>query len=114
MSGKCLQVAVLTAVLLPCLFQPAGASTGAVTCGKRNFTALTPADRLDRLDQFRDTLSPQDRNRLDRAMPRSSQGGVASCDAVESSRASCEDAAYAKALRETHLMRPFLSSLCAP
>lgn len=86
-------------------------------------SVLTPAERLNRLDRFRDNLSLSDRNRLDRALPRNASGGIARCDRTEESRASCEAAAYLPALRSSGLMPRFLamtaslpanSSTCRP
>ena len=73
-----------------------------------------PADMLDQLDQFRASLSEADRGRLDRALPRSANGGVAQCDTGEGSRAACEVAAYRPALRATGLNTRFQLTLCAP
>jgi hypothetical protein len=75
--------------------------------------AMPPADMLQRLDDFRDHLSPAARDRLDRALPRSADGGVAACDIGEGSRASCEVAAYMPALRSAGLMPRFLASVRA-
>jgi hypothetical protein len=75
---------------------------------------LMPAgDRLDRLDQFRDGLSLNDRTRLDKALPRNVEGGIAQCDKGDESRASCEAAAYLPALKSTGLMPRFLATLKA-
>lgn len=70
-------------------------------------TPIAPADRLAELDRFRDSLSPGDRQRLDEVLPRSADGGIARCDGIERSRASCEAAAYMPALRSTGLMARF-------
>ncbi|MCP3734232.1 EF-hand domain-containing protein [Sphingomonas sp. RP10(2022)] len=73
--------------------------------------AVAPADRLAQLDRFRDTLSPADRTRLDAALPRAPDGGIAQCDRTTGSRASCEAAAYLPALTATHLMPRFLATI---
>jgi hypothetical protein len=66
-----------------------------------------PADRLARLDGFRERLAPADRARLDAALPRDADGGIAACDDIQRSRASCEAAAYLPALRKAGLMPRF-------
>lgn len=81
-------------------------------CAKSNIVKLTPADTLQRLDDFRTGLAAPDRVRVDQALPRSANGGIAQCDAVEGSRASCEAAAYMPALRSTGLMPRFLATIC--
>lgn len=72
-------------------------------------TPTAPADQLAQLDKFRDSLSRGDRQRLDKVLPRSADGGIAQCDRAEGSRASCEAAAYIPALRSTGLMARFLA-----
>lgn len=74
---------------------------------------MPPGDRLDKLDGFRDGLSLSDRTRLDKALPRNAEGGIAQCDERDESRASCEAAAYLPALRSTGLMPRFLATLKA-
>lgn len=69
-----------------------------------------PAAVLEHLDDFRDSLSSKDRNRLDQALPRSIGGGIAQCGDTNASRASCETAAYMPALHRVGLMRRFLAS----
>jgi hypothetical protein len=86
-------------------------ATSAVPALPARFAALPPADRLQRLDAFRDALPAAERRRLDRALPRSAGGGIARCDRIERSRASCESAAYLPALRATGLLRRFLATL---
>jgi hypothetical protein len=81
-------------------------------CAKSDTVKLTPADTLQRLDDFRTSLPASDRLRLDRALPRNVDGGIAQCDAVEGSRASCEASAYMPALRTTGLMPRFLATIC--
>jgi len=81
-------------------------------CAESSIVKLTPADTLQRLDDFRTGLTTTDRIRLDRALPRSADGGIAQCNAVEGSRASCEAAAYMPALRTTGLMQRFLATIC--
>lgn len=70
---------------------------------------MAPADMLQLLDDFRANLAAADRLRLDQALPRDPDGGIAQCDAVEGSRASCEASAYMPALRTTGLMPRFLA-----
>jgi hypothetical protein len=86
--------------------------TRSSACAENDTVKLTPADTLQRLDDFRTSLPASDRLRLDRALPRSANGGIAQCDAVEGSRASCEAAAYMPALRSTGLMPRFLATIC--
>lgn len=82
-------------------------------CYKSDTVKLTPADALQRLDDFRAGLTPSDRARLDRALPRNAADGIGQCDVVEGSRASCEAAAYRPALRATGLMLRFLETICS-
>lgn len=74
---------------------------------------MTSGDRLDRLDRFRASLSPNDRTRLDEEIPRSADGGIARCDKDDESRASCEATAYLTALKSTGLMPRFLATVKA-
>ncbi len=83
-----------------------------VACSKSSLAKQPPADTLQRLDDFRAKLAATDRQRLDRALPRDADGGIAQCDAAEGSRASCEAAAYMPALRTTGLMPRFLATIC--
>ncbi len=86
--------------------------TGSGVCSGPDTSNAAPADMLQRLDTFRASLTASDRRRLDRALPRSADGGIARCDAVEGSRASCEASAYLPALRATGLMPRFLATTC--
>lgn len=88
---------------------PAGA---APDCARSNTVRMSPADTLDLADRFRDGLSPADRARLDRALPRAADGGIAMCDRVDHDRASCEAQAYMPALRSTGLMPRYLATIC--
>lgn len=81
--------------------------------GASSTPACTVADRLQALDDFRAALSPADRARLDRALPRDGDGGIRQCDGVDTSRAACEAAAYRPALRRTGLMKRLTAGLCA-
>jgi hypothetical protein len=74
---------------------------------------MSPGNRLDQLDRFRDRLSLGDRTRLDKTLPRNAEGGIAQCDRRDESRASCEAAAYLPALRSTGLMPRFLATVKA-
>jgi hypothetical protein len=98
-------MAVLWSLLL------AGSAVPAVPA---RFTALPAGERLQRLDDFRDSLPAGARRRLDRALPRSAGGGIARCDHIDRSRASCESAAYLPALRATGLLPRFLATLRKP
>lgn len=80
-------------------------------CHQSNLVKITPADMLQRLDDFRDKLPAADRLRLDQALPRDADGGITECDKTEGSRASCEAAAYMPALRATGLMPQFLATI---
>ena len=90
------------------------AQSGATRSGtdQSDTTRFTPGDMLQKLDDFRDGLPTADRARLDRALPRDADGGIAQCDAIDGSRASCESSAYMPALRDTGLMPRFLATLC--
>ncbi|WP_312808345.1 hypothetical protein [Agrobacterium cavarae] len=81
-------------------------------CLKAITVQLSTADLLDRLDTFREHLSTQDQQQLDQALPRSSNGGIAQCADVDTSRASCENGAYMRALRSTGLLPVFVSTIC--
>lgn len=96
---------------LPC--RPGALCATAQSGQAATYNAMAPADRLDRLDRFRDTLPVADRKRLDTALPRSPDGGIAGCDQAEGSRASCEAAAYLPALRATGLLSRFLETVPA-
>jgi hypothetical protein len=96
---------------LPC--QPGATCATARSGQTARYTAMAPADRLDLLDRFRDSLPIADRKRLNTALPRSPDGGVARCDHTEGSRASCEAAAYLPALRATDLLSRFLKTVPA-
>lgn len=91
----------------------AASAQAAPTDHKHQGAYVAPAEMLDRLDRFRDSLSPTDRDRLDKALPRSINGGIAKCDRAEGSRASCEAAAYMPALRATGLMQRFRATATA-
>lgn len=95
----------------------AAQTTGAPTavseaCAKSDTVKMTPADMLQRLDDFRASLASADRLRLDQVLPRDADGGIAQCDAVEGSRASCEASAYLPALRTAGLLPSFLATIC--
>jgi hypothetical protein len=101
-----------TAMLLTSLQGSGAPPVKSPACAKADTVKMAPADQLQRLDDFRASLAETDRLRLDRALPRSANGGIARCDAVEGSRASCEASAYMPALRATGLMPRFLATIC--
>ena len=82
-------------------------------CAQSDIVRMTPADTLQLLDDFRAALPVADRQRLDRALPRDADGGIAQCDTTEGSRASCEVAAYMPAFRSSRLMPQFLATICS-
>jgi hypothetical protein len=82
------------------------------SCLKTTTSKLPTAELLERLDTFRDDLPAPDRQRLDQMLPRSSDGGIARCAKVDTSRASCENGEYIGALRSTGLLTVFLSNMC--
>ena len=96
---------------LPC--QPGALCATARSGQIARYTAMAPADRLDLLDRFRDGLPVADRKRLDTALPRSPDGGIARCEQTEGSMASCQAAAYLPALRATNLLSRFLGTVPA-
>ena len=98
-------------VMLLAAMPQASPSTVTSNQSRSDTVKMTPADMLQRLDDFRASLTTADRLRLDGALPRDPDGGVAKCDAVEGSRASCEAAAYMPALRTTGLMQRFLATI---
>jgi hypothetical protein len=100
---------IMMAAAIQASSPPAATSSA---CAKSDTVKMTPADTLQRLDDFRASLPASDRLRLDRALPRSANGGIAQCDAGEGSRASCEASAYMPALRSTGLMPRFLATIC--
>lgn len=59
---------------------------------------------------FRDTLAVADRARLDAALPRGADGGIAQCSGQ--SGADCGALAYTAAFNKTGLMQRFLATLC--
>ncbi|WP_155913831.1 hypothetical protein [Asticcacaulis sp. AC466] len=81
-------------------------------CLKTAESRLAPADLLQRLDDFRDSLSGDKRAKLDQALPRAADGGIARCSATDTSRASCENGAYLKALKVTGLLPDFATTIC--
>ena len=101
-------------LMLALVLADPGAAPGAIArrCFEGDTVQLTPADLLDIEDRFRDSLSKADRVRLDKALPRGLNGGIARCDTVQGSRASCESGAYFPALRTTGLMPRFLKTIC--
>ncbi|MGV1949231.1 hypothetical protein ACQZ44_00280 [Agrobacterium vitis] len=92
--------------------QTPGLPAPSTTCAQAKATDTAPADQLELLDQFRAHLAKADLERLDQALPRSSNDGIAQCDAVEGSRASCEVTAYMPAIENTGLMAQFIDFLC--
>lgn len=96
---------LLTAVHTP--LPPADRS-----CAALDNARTTAAGRLERLDEFRAGLTARGRWRLDRALRRDADDGIAQCDGIDRSRASCEAAAYLPALRSTGLMTRFVASVC--
>lgn len=65
---------------------------------------------LDLEDGFRDSLGAADRRRLDAALPRTADGGIAQCtghDGVD-----CDVLAYTAAFNRTGMMPRFLATLC--
>lgn len=98
-------------VMLLAAMPQASPSTVTSNQSRSDTVKMTPADMLQRLDDFRASLTTAGRRRLDGALPRDLDGGIAMCDAVEGSRASCEAAAYMPALRITGLMPRFLATI---
>ncbi|MGU3391071.1 hypothetical protein [Sphingomonas sp. M1A8_2b] len=100
------------ALLLSAGQQPLPPAKRSHACAGLDDARTTPAGRLQRLDDFRTSLVARDRHRLDRALPRDADGGIAQCDGIDRSRASCEAAAYLPALRSSGLMEKFVASVC--
>lgn len=101
----------LAALLM--LFTPITTPPKPDACSQSDTQTMTPADLLQRLDDFRNNLPVVDRSHLDAALPRDTDGGIKQCDGIQSSRASCEASAYMPALRATGLMPRFLASICS-
>lgn len=100
------------ASMKPAVDTIAECSAGAGQAGIPAKIKMPAADLLDRLDRFREQLSADDRARLDKALPRSANGGIVQCDNVNESRASCENGAYFIALGKTGLLQAFYARLC--
>jgi hypothetical protein len=81
-------------------------------CALSDIIAIDPGDRLQLMDDFRESLASPDRRRLDKALPRDAGGGIAKCDNIDRSLASCEAAAYIPALQVTGLMPRFRKVAC--
>ena len=103
---------LIVMAILAVIVQTSSAPASAGDCYKSDTVKMKPAETLQRLDDFRDSLAATDRLRLDRALPRDADGGIARCDVAEGSRASCEAAAYMPALRITGLMARFIATIC--
>jgi len=101
-------------VPLPIAVQaPPIVATTASTCATANMSTIAPGDLLQRLDDFRARLDRRDRARLDQALPRDADGGIAACAGnVDRSEASCENGAYVRALHRTEMMPRFKAGLC--
>lgn len=103
---------VVMALLLSAGQTPLPPAKRPPACAALDNAKTTAGGRLQRLDDFRAGLAVRDRHRLDRALPRDADGGIAQCDGIDRSRASCEAAAYMPALRSAGLMRRFAASVC--
>ena len=82
----------------------------AVAAPQCDIAHYAPAELLDREEHFRDSLAVVDRARLDRALPRDGNDGVAVC--VGQDGAACDAQAYVKAFDATGLMPRFIAGLC--
>jgi len=88
------------------------ANTAAIRATSDRST-IAPGDLLQKLDDFRAHLNRRDRARLDQALSRAKDGGIAACAGnVDRSEASCEDWAYVRAVHRTGMMPRFKASLC--
>lgn len=65
---------------------------------------------LDLQDAFRDGLPAAERARLDAALPRTADGGIAQC--TGHGGVNCDVTAYNAAFNATGLMPRFLATLC--
>ncbi|KQU61958.1 hypothetical protein ASG67_02050 [Sphingomonas sp. Leaf339] len=99
-----------SAAAAPAVQSAAGRTT---SCSTSDVVRISPADQLQLLDDFRTGLPARDRQRLDLVLPRYVDGGIAQCDDIDRSRASCESGAYLPALRKTGLMARFLAASCS-
>ena len=101
-------------VPLPIAVQaPRNVATTAATCATADMSTIAPGDLLQKLDDFRAHLNRRDRARLDQALSRAKDGGIAACAGnVDRSEASCENGAYVRALHRTRMMPRFKASLC--
>ena len=100
-------------VPLPIAVQaPRNVANTASTSATADMSTIAPGDLLQKLDDFRAHLNRRDRARLDQALPRAKDGGIAACAGnVDRSEASCENGAYVRALHRTGMMPRFKSGL---
>jgi len=101
-------------VPLPIAVQaPRNVANTAATCATADMSTIAPGDLLQKLDDFRAHLNRRDRARVDQALSRAKDGGIAACAGnVDRSEASCENGAYVRALHRTGMMTRFKARLC--
>ena len=101
-------------VPLPIAVQaPRNVANTAATCATADMSTIAPGDLLQKLDDFRAHLNRRDRARVDQALSRAKDGGIAACAGnADRSNASCENGAYVRALQRTGMMTRFKASLC--
>ncbi|CAN5251221.1 hypothetical protein BH09PSE6_BH09PSE6_29990 [soil metagenome] len=81
-------------------------------CPEVNVVDIAPAALLDMEDGFRDRLEPDARARLDEALPRTPNGGIAQCNGRNG--AACDARAYVDAIGTAGLLDAFARRLCEP
>jgi hypothetical protein len=81
-------------------------------CPSVRVANLTPAGLLDIEETFRDRLSTRQRVKLDAAVPRTADDGIAEC--ADMNGASCDANAYLRGFEKAGLMPVFLKTICTP
>lgn len=79
-------------------------------CPALHIREASPAALLDAQESFIQTLSAKEKQRLDLAEPKSSDGGYAECNGKNG--ASCDVEAGMRAFRETGLTHNFANFVC--
>jgi hypothetical protein len=82
-------------------------------CPSADVAHLTPAGLLDLDETFRESLTAASRARLDAALPRTSDDGLAACKSSVGG-ASCDALSYLGGFRRSGLWPTFVHYICRP